>query len=137
MGEVYLNQKSGKNRKDPVQKKSETKVKASDCLVIQRTEDNRTGIPGQLKQSFEQRSGFSFDDVRVHYHSDKPASVGALAYTQGNQVYIGSGQERHLQHELVHVVQQKKGMVQPTRTFRRFQLNDDARLEQEADRGIF
>ena len=34
------------------------------------------------------------------YNSDKPRKIGALAYTQGTQVHIGPGQERHLRHEL-------------------------------------
>lgn len=36
-----------------------------------------------MKLDFERRSGLSFDDVRVHYNSDKPARLGALAYTGG------------------------------------------------------
>lgn len=71
---------------------------------------NLTGIPTQIKRNLESRSGLSFDDVRVHYHSAEPAKIGALAYTRGSQVYIGPGQERHLQHELGHVIQQKKDL---------------------------
>ena len=88
--------------------------------VIQKAEEkpkqqgpNLTGIPTQMKLDFEPRSGLSFDDVWVHYNSDKPARIGALAYTQGTQVHIGPGQERHLRHELGHVVQQKRGIVRP------------------------
>lgn len=125
------------NKKADNKKQLESGKRPAGASSIQRVEVNKTGIPGQIKQSFEQRSGFSFDDVRVHYGSQKPKEVGALAYTQGNQVYVGPGQEKHLRHELVHVVQQKRGMVQPTRTFKRYQINDDSRLEQEADRGIF
>lgn len=95
---------------------------------------NHTNIPTQMKLDFEKRSGLSFDDVRVHYHSDKPARIGALAYTQGNQVYIGPGQERHLRHELGHVVQQKQGLVRPDResTFG-IPINTDPVLEHQAD----
>lgn len=93
---------------------------------------NLTGIPTQMKLNFEQRSGLSFDDVRVHYNSDKPAQLHALAYTQGTQVYIGPGQERHLPHELGHVVQQKQRRVPATATVNGRQLNDSASLEREA-----
>ena len=55
---------------------------------------NRTGIPLQLKERMEQNTGVSFDDVRVHYNSALPAKLDALAYTKGNQVEIGPGQER-------------------------------------------
>lgn len=95
---------------------------------------NLTGIPIQMKLDFEQRSGLSFDDVRVHYNSDKPAQLGALAYTQGNEVYMGPGQERHLSHELGHVVQQKAGRVRPTGWINGLPVNDQPELEREADR---
>lgn len=98
-----------------------------------RTKPNLTGIPTQMKLDFEQRSGLSFDDVRIHYNSEKPAQLQALAYTQGTQVYVGPGQERHLPHELGHVVQQKLGLVRPTARVGDVLINDDLRLEREAD----
>ncbi len=94
---------------------------------------NRTGIPIQTKRRFEEMSGYSFDDVRIHYFSDKPARFKALAFTQGNEVHIAPGQERYLEHELGHVVQQKEGRVRPTSYIGNMPVNDDAALEQEAD----
>jgi len=95
---------------------------------------NLTGIPNATKARFENASGLSFDDVRIHYNSDKPALIQAHAYTQGNQVYIGPGQERHLGHELGHVVQQKEGRVRPTtQLYGGMNVNDDVGLEKEAD----
>lgn len=99
----------------------------------QKPQVDATGIPRQMKLDFEARSGLSFDDVRVHYNSDRPAAVGALAYTQGTQVYLRPGQERHLGHELGHVVQQKLGRVRPTTSMAGLPVNDDPRLEREAD----
>lgn len=97
---------------------------------------NLTGIPTQMKMDFERRSGLSFDDVRVHYNSDKPAKIGALAYTQGMQVYIGQGQEKHLRHELGHVVQQKTMPVPATVMKHGIAINNDPRLEKQADQAI-
>jgi hypothetical protein len=97
------------------------------------TVPNQTGIPDGMKSGFENMSGFSFDDVRVHYNSDKPAQLNALAYTQGNQVHIAPGQEKHLGHELGHVVQQKQGRVQPTMQLQGVNVNDEEELEKEAD----
>lgn len=99
--------------------KSEQKQKSKSTFQKQEREKqaaapNRTGIPDTMKTRFENLSGFSFDDVRVHYNSGKPAQLQALAYTQGNQVYIGPGQETHLGHELGHVIQQKQGRVGAT-----------------------
>ena len=106
--------------------------------VIQKEAEHRerkanvTGIPTQMKLDFEQRSGLSFDDVRVHYNSDRPARIGALAYTQIPEVYMGPGQERHLRHELGHVVQQKQGIVRPTTYINGLPVNDSPWLEQLA-----
>ncbi len=94
---------------------------------------NLTGIPLQMKQSFERSSGLSFDDVRVHYHSTLPARLGALAYTQGSHVYVASSQERHLGHELGHVIQQKQGRVQVTSVLDGVRLNTSPAMEREAD----
>ena len=99
-----------------------------------RTQVNKTGIPDRVKAKFEDRSGHSFDDVKVHYNSDRPAQFQALAYTQGQDVYIGPGQERHLGHELGHVVQQMEGRVAPTAKVNGQPVNDDSALEREADR---
>jgi hypothetical protein len=61
-------------------------------------------------------------DVRVHTDVNAAAaarSVGAEAYTQGNNIYFGPGQYnpgspgtgKLLAHELTHVVQQRQGGV--------------------------
>lgn len=96
--------------------------------------ENHTGIPTQLKERMEQSTGLSLDDVRVHYNSDLPAKLDALAYTQGNRVEIGPGQERHLPHELGHVIQQKLGAVRSNATHSSgVALNTDPALEHQAD----
>ena len=117
--------------------KQKQQSKAKESMPYQNknlsTTPNMTGIPGTLKNQFENFSGFSFDDVRVHYHSDKPAQLQARAYTQGNHVYLGSGQEKYLGHELGHVVQQKQGRVSPRLQCMGYALNNDSCLEKEAD----
>lgn len=93
-----------------------------------------TGIPAQLQKRLEKKTGVSMEDVQVHYYSDRPAKLDALAYTQGNHVYIGPGQERHLPHELGHVVQQKLGKVRANETHPSgAAMNTEERLEREAD----
>ncbi len=93
------------------------------------SENGRSGLPVQLKAGIESLSGFSMDDVRVHYNSSKPAEVNALAYAQGSDIHLGAGQEKHLPHEAWHVVQQKQGRVRPTMQLKgRVQINDDAGL---------
>lgn len=95
--------------------------------------ENTTGLPENLKAGVERLSGLSLGDVRVHYNSSRPAQLKALAYTQGREIHLAPGQERHLPHEAWHVVQQAQGQVAPTRQFQGSSINDDESLEREAE----
>jgi hypothetical protein len=95
--------------------------------------ENRTGLPDKLKAGVENLSGLPMDDVKVHYNSSAPATVQALAYTQGTDIHVAPGQEKHLAHEAWHVAQQKQGRVRPTIQTKGVAVNDDQALEQEAD----
>ena len=96
--------------------------------------ENNTGMPDNLKAGVENLSGIDMSDVRVHYNSLKPAKIGALAYTQGKDIDVAPGQERHLPHEAWHVVQQMQGRVKPTMQMKDgIPVNDDEGLEHEAD----
>jgi hypothetical protein len=95
--------------------------------------ENQTGLPDNLKSGIESLSGFSMDDVKVHYNSAKPAQLSALAYAQGTDIHVAAGQEKHLPHEAWHVVQQKQGRVKATMQMKGISVNDDKELEKEAD----
>ena len=95
---------------------------------------NKTGLPDNLKSGIENLSGYSMDDVKVHYNSSKPAQLQAHAYAQGTDIHLAPGQEKHLPHEAWHVVQQKQDRVKPTKQLKsKVNINDDAGLEKEAD----
>jgi len=95
---------------------------------------NNTRLPDTLKSGIENLSGYSMDDVKVHYNSPKPSQLQAHAYAQGTNIHLASGQEKHLPHEAWHVVQQKQGRVKPTLQMKgQLPVNDDAGLEKEAD----
>ena len=94
---------------------------------------NETGMSENLKAGIEDLSGFAMDDVRVHYNSPEPATVQALAYTQGTDIYVAPGQEQHLPHEAWHVAQQMAGRVEPTTEVSGLPVNDCIELEHEAD----
>jgi len=102
-------------------------------VVDERAIDNRTGLSDSLKGGLESLSGFDLSGVRVHRNSSEPGRVNALAYTQGQDIYVGPGQEKHIPHEGWHVVQQMQGRVQPTIQAKGVSINDDAGLEREAD----
>lgn len=94
---------------------------------------NTTGIPDKLKKKIEQESGFDLSKVRVHYNSDEPMKVGALAYTKGLDIYIGKGNEKYLEHELRHVVQQMKGEAKATETISGQKVDSSDKMEKEAN----
>jgi hypothetical protein len=114
-------------------------IETNDNKVLQRKtiptspSNNGNMLPSDVRGQFERRSGFSFTDVQIYYNSEEPAKMQAHAFTQGNRVHIGPNQEHCLEHELGHVVQQKKGIVKPTTQLNGIQINDDPQLEQEAN----
>ena len=64
-----------------------------------------------VKSQLGQKLGADFSDVRIHTGAaaaSKADSIGAKAYTQGRDVYLGSGgyDATTTAHELVHTVQQ-------------------------------
>jgi Domain of unknown function (DUF4157) len=92
-----------------------------------------SGLSGDLLNGFASSTGHDLSDVKVHKNSDKPAQVGALAYAQGNDIHLASGQEQHLAHEAAHVVQQREGRVQANTQVGGMPVNDQKHLEHEAD----
>jgi hypothetical protein len=95
---------------------------------------NNTGLPDNLKSGVENISGYSMDDVKVHYNSPQPKQLQAHAFAQGTDIHVAPGQEQHVAHEAWHVVQQKQGRVKPTIQMKQgVPVNDDEGLEKEAD----
>ncbi len=105
-------------------------------------QDNRTGMPDEVKTKMESSFASDFSDVRVHPDSARAPEAGALAYTQGTDIHFAPGQfkpdtsagQQLLGHELAHVVQQAAGRVEPTTEINGMPVNDDPSLEEEADR---
>jgi hypothetical protein len=124
---------TGTSRVAQLQGLSDTRTASAQPGLIQKKE-NKTGIPDGLKAGMESVSGMSLNDVSVHRNSDKPAQLQAHAYAQGTDVHLAPGQEKHLPHELGHVVQQKQGRVAPTVQLKgQVPVNDSPSLEKEAD----
>ena len=119
------------SQRESLQHKADMVNNAAQRAELQRS--NNTGMPDNLKSGIDNLSGFSMDDVRVHYNSSKPATVQALAYTQGTDIHVAPGQEKHLPHEAWHVAQQMAGRVSPTTNINGMPVNDNAGLEHEAD----
>ncbi|HMC31018.1 MAG TPA: DUF4157 domain-containing protein, partial [Candidatus Angelobacter sp.] len=91
----------------------------------------------------EDRFGQSFNDVRIHSDgaaAEAARNIHAHAFTTGRDIYFGQGRyEPHsitgqslLAHELTHVLQQRRGVVQPGLKSLNATAHDDA-FEREAE----
>jgi Domain of unknown function (DUF4157) len=97
-------------------------------------------LPEAVQQKMEAFFSTSFADVRIHV-GPAAASIGALAFTHGTDLYFAPGQynpqttegQQLLGHELTHVVQQRAGRVRnPLGTG--VAVVQDPALEAEAER---
>ena len=81
----------------------------------------------------EEKTGVDLSDVNIHYNAPQPSEFQSLAYTYGKDIYLGSGQEAALSHELYHVVQQKQGIVPVQGYINKLPFNQSSQLEQMAE----
>jgi hypothetical protein len=130
-----------------LQKKTLQRAKSSDDddLIRQRKVDSSSvsspAMPTYVQNKMENTFNADFSNVRIHPNSSKASSVGALAYTQGQDIHFAQGKfdpvsksgQELLGHELTHVVQQSAGKVSPTMELAGMAINDDPGLEREAD----
>lgn len=95
----------------------------------------------EVRRSYEQILGHSFDDVSIHTDSaahEAAQQLNALAFTTQKHIYFGAGNfapgtpagDKLLAHELIHVAQDKEGRV-PRHVEQPVSQPDDP-LEQEA-----
>ncbi len=121
-----------RDMRQPLQRQTQQSGDAVGPAVQRKSQSN---LPQGLKSGMEAISGHNLDDVNVHYNSPKPAAIQAHAFAQGTEIHLGAGQEKHLPHELGHVVQQKSGDVPVTKQLKgKVGINDDPRLEADATR---
>ena len=127
----------GKAEEEELQMKSgpEGEERRSDSI------GTKTVMPDDVRGKMENSFGTDFSNVNILQNSDKAANIGALAYTQGNDVHFAPGQynpgstkgQELLGHELTHIVQQREGRVRPTKQGKGLAVNDNPELEKEAD----
>ncbi len=100
-----------------------TVAPAAITQIIRSRQGRGESLPNTTRRFFESRLGTSFRVVRVH--ADTTAArlneaLGARAFTVGNDVFFARGAyspesaegRRLLAHELVHVLQQRRGLSQ-------------------------
>lgn len=133
-------------KKKPASMKAETSQLAEDkkkkpaSMKADTTSSSPNKMPENVQQKMESTMNADFSNVNIHVGS-KASSVGALAYTQGNDIHFAQGKfnpntqsgQNLLGHELAHVVQQRAGRVKATTSVNGLPVNDDRSLEKEAD----
>lgn len=104
--------------------------------------ERRRGVPlpDDIRVQAEELFGEDFSDVRVIV-SDAAPKLGAIAFTTGSEIHVAPGVYRPgtsetralLGHELMHVVQQRRGTARNDYGYGVQVLRDEG-LEREADR---
>lgn len=149
---IQENQKQTSNSKAIANQENSSKEK--DLFSKDFQNEVFTDIPIQkfdktsdLNINTTEKPNFKFDipEVKIHTNSQLANDLGALAFTQGNNIHFAKGMsspnsdfgQKVLAHEYTHVAQQQKGIVKPTHTEKGFKINDEPKLEQEANNSIF
>lgn len=97
-------------------------------------------LPAPVKAKMEDAFGTNFSAVRI-YEGARSKALGAQAYTQGNEIHFAPGEyqphtksgQTLLGHELAHIVHQSQNHIPATTRIHGIGVNEDARLEREAD----
>ncbi len=99
-------------------------------------------LPTDLQSNMEGAFGHDFSGVTIQRESAEATGLNARAFTQGEAIHFAPGEfnpdteggKNLIGHEFTHVVQQRNGVVTPTSVMGKgLYLNDDKRLEREAD----
>lgn len=139
--EEELQMKENPLQRQGMEEEEELQMKKAASTPIQRSSSSNSSMPEDVQAQMEDTFQADFSDVKIHANSESAPAVGALAYTQGNDIHFAQGQydpsssagQELLGHELTHVVQQREGRVQATTEISGMPVNDDHSLENEAD----
>lgn len=135
-------QKMGEEEEEEMQMKAGPFQLKKQSTIQRSSAGGGNNLPEGVQSKMEGAMQTDFSNVNIHSNSSKATDVGALAYTQGNDIHFAPGQynptssagQELIGHELAHVVQQREGRVQPTTQIGGMPVNDDKGLESEADR---
>ena len=103
--------------------------------------NSNKGLPKETQMKMESAFGEDFSNVEISQNSKQADDLNALAYTQGESIHFATGQfnpqsksgQELIGHELTHVVQQRHGRVNQTAQLKGMSINQDKKLENEAD----
>lgn len=132
--------------KPALQLKSDQGVEASSVFSgkIKSTKGSGSTLPLDIQQNMSSKIGANFSGVTIHTDThaiQMNQELGARAFTHGNDIYFNSGEyntfstegKHLLAHELTHVLQQRQGHMKPSMQTKGELINDDTRLDREAN----
>ena len=99
-------------------------------------------LPEKLQTNMEHSFGQDFSNINIQKNSQEAVDLDARAFTKGDSIHFAPGEfnpnsergKNLIGHEFTHVVQQRSGIVQPSRILKKgILLNEDKTLENEAD----
>lgn len=125
----------------PIQRKASGGA-AQAAAALSAPTSGGAALPAAVQAKMSKAFATDFSSVRVH-EGPQAQAVGALAYTQGNDLFFAPGQydphsekgQELIGHELAHTVQQAQGRVAAPAQAKGGgpAINADASLEREAD----
>ncbi len=112
---------------------------SSNANPIQRKSNEN--LPERLQTQMECSLGQDLSNVKIQKNSQEAINLNARAFTQGNSVHFAPNEfnpssvkgKELIGHEFAHVAQQRTNIVRPTIQQKGKQINDNSKLEQEAD----
>ncbi|MEO1653852.1 MAG: DUF4157 domain-containing protein [Bacteroidota bacterium] len=138
--EVQMKSEAVAQKEGEEEEEMQMKSASSSASTLANSPSKSHELPPQLQAQAESVLGEDLSQVKIK-ESEQAREVGALAYTQGNELTFAPGQfqpqskqgQELIGHELAHVQQQKQGRVQATTQTKGLPVNDDPALEKEAD----
>lgn len=140
LNHIEARNKTRSNRTDNSSENNASESSSSESPIQQKPAS--TQLKDSLSRSQSKGAPAQIPDhVSVHENSAQASELGALAFTQGSDIHFAPGQfkpdtnegKELIGHELQHVKQQAEGRVAPTIQQKGISINDDSKLEKEAD----
>ncbi len=116
---------------EKLQNKADTSISVTQLKSSQKLSNSNKDK--EIINGMENVSGVDLSGVSIIRNSSEPEKLNAEALYRKNEVHSAPGKDKHIPHELGHAVQQAKSKVKATTTINGQKVNNDPKLETEAD----
>ena len=116
---------------EKLQNKADTSISVAQLKSSQKLSNSNKDK--EIINGMENVSGVDLSGVSIIRNSSEPEKLNAEALYRKNEVHSAPGKDKHIPHELGHAVQQAKSKVKATTTINGHKVNNDPKLETEAD----